>query len=68
MTLQGISLLARADLSNRKFAIELKDDEGVQDEAQIKFQRRWERTGGRYLLVRSVMEFQGVVDGMTMFG
>lgn len=54
--------------AGRKLAIELKDDEGVQDEDQIKFQRRWERTGGAYFLVRTVAQFQNIIDGIVLFG
>jgi hypothetical protein len=54
--------------NGRKIAIELKDDEGDQDEDQIKFQGRWEHTGGAYFVVRTLEEFQSVVNGITLFG
>lgn len=51
----------------RKFAIELKDDEGTQDSDQKKFQQRWERSGGLYYVVRTLTEFQGIVNAIMMF-
>lgn len=54
--------------SGRKAAVELKDDEGVQDAEQIKFQKRWERSGGVYYLVRTLEEFQNVVSALVLFG
>jgi len=45
----------------RKIAIELKDGEGVQTEGQKKFQKRWERAGGDYYLVRTLEDFQAIV-------
>ena len=53
--------------NGRKVAIEMKDDEGNQDEDQIRFQLRWERSGGLYFICRTLEEFQGVVNGITMF-
>lgn len=47
--------------NGRIFAIELKDDEGVQDADQKRFQKRWEGVGGRYYLVRTVHEFKCVI-------
>lgn len=52
----------------RKIAIELKDDEGEQKIEQIKFQKRWERTGGFYYIVRTLAEFQSIVHAMMLFG
>jgi len=49
-------------------AIELKDDEGVQDADQIKFQKRWERTGGLYYIVRTLAEFQNIITAIMIFG
>jgi hypothetical protein len=66
--LKGVADFLAFPVDGRKFAIELKDDKGVQDEDQIKFQRRWERADGQYFLVRTVVEFQNIVDGMVMFG
>jgi hypothetical protein len=65
--LKGVADFLAFPLDGRKFAIELKDDEGVQDEAQIKFQRRWEAAGGLYFVVRTIADFQGVIDGVMMF-
>lgn len=53
--------------NGRKAAIELKDNEGVQDADQIKFQKRWERSGGLYFVCRTLEEFQGVVNGIMLF-
>lgn len=52
----------------RSVAIELKDDEGDQDGDQEKFQRQWERAGNLYFLVRTLEDFQGVINGITLFG
>jgi hypothetical protein len=65
--LAGVADFLAFPLDGRKFAIELKDEDGEQDVEQVKFQRRWERSGGQYLLVRSLTEFQGVVDAMELF-
>jgi hypothetical protein len=51
----------------RKIAIELKDDKGEQEPEQIKFQARWERTGGLYYLVRTLADFQITVHAVMMF-
>lgn len=51
-------------IDGRKFAIELKDDEGEQDIEQTKFQKRWERAGGIYHVVRTLLDFQIVVQSM----
>lgn len=48
-------------------AIELKDDKGEQDADQERFQRRFEAAGGRYFLVRTLEQFQGVIDAVTLF-
>jgi hypothetical protein len=66
--LAGVADFLAFPVDGRKFAIELKDDKGVQDEDQIKFQRRWERAGGLYFVARTVADFQSVVDGMMLFG
>ena len=51
----------------RKVAIELKDDKGAQDPEQIKFQKRWEHTGGVYYLVRTLLEFQTIISALMLF-
>lgn len=66
--LPGVSDFLAFPMSGRKAAIELKDDEGEQDAEQEKFQRRWERTGGVYFIVRTLEEFQGVINGVMLFG
>lgn len=53
--------------NGRKFAIELKDDEGEQNVDQIKFQTRWERTGGAYIIVRTLQEFQSCIAVIQLF-
>ncbi len=65
--LAGVADFLAFPLDGRKIAIELKDEKGIQNEDQIKFQRRWEAAGGLYFLVRTVVDFQSVVDGMIMF-
>jgi hypothetical protein len=44
-------------------AIEMKDHGGQQSEAQKKFQKQWETCGFEYELVRTLEEFQQVVQG-----
>lgn len=66
--LSGVADFLAFPDNGRKGAIELKDDEGEQDEAQEKFQIRWERSGGVYFVVRTLAEFQGVVNGLMVFG
>jgi hypothetical protein len=66
--LSGVADFLAFPVSGRKAAIELKDDEGTQDDDQILFQRRWEHSGGVYFLVRTLEEFQGVVQGLMVFG
>lgn len=51
----------------RAAAIELKDDEGEQDTDQKTFQRKWEAAGNSYFLCRTLEEFQGVVNGFSLF-
>lgn len=65
--LRGVADFLAFPDGGRKAAIELKDDEGDQDSDQEKFQRRWERTGGAYFLVRTLEEFQGVINGLMIF-
>ncbi len=65
--LAGVADFLMFPPDGRKFAIELKDDEGTQDADQIKFQRRWETAGGFYFVVRTVAEFQGIIDGIMLF-
>lgn len=48
-------------------AVELKDDEGEQEPEQIRFQKRWEAMGGVYIIVRTLAEFQGVVQALMLF-
>lgn len=51
----------------RSVAIELKDADGEQTTGQEKFQRRWERAGNSYFVVRSLEEFQGTVQALALF-
>jgi hypothetical protein len=53
--------------TNRNAAIELKDDKGKQRKGQEKFQRDWERLGHSYFVVRTLEEFQGVVNALILF-
>lgn len=48
-------------------AIELKDEDGEQSESQVAFQQWWESSGKLYFVVRTLEEFQGVVQGLTLF-
>lgn len=60
----GVADFLAFPASGRKVAIELKDDEGDQDVDQIRFQKRWEASGGLYFVVRTLEHFQGVVSGL----
>lgn len=64
---RGIADFLAFPNDGRKIAIELKDDQGTQDKDQILFQRCWEHTGGLYFLVRTLEEFQGVIDAVMLF-
>lgn len=66
--LKGVADFLAFPADGRKFAIELKDDKGTQDAEQIKFQRRWEHTGGLYFIARTVADFQFIVSMMQLGG
>lgn len=65
--LSGVADFLAFPRNGRKFAIELKDAKGIQSDTQKKFQRHWTRTGGGYVIVRSVAEFQQVINGIVLF-
>lgn len=65
--LKGTADFLAFPTDGRKFAIELKDDEGEQEPEQILFQKRWERSGGIYYVVRTLAEFQSITAGMMLF-
>jgi len=65
--LKGVADFLAFPIDGRKFAIELKDAEGTQDAEQVKFQRRWEATGGLYFVVRTVADFRFII-GMMQYG
>lgn len=66
--LSGVADFLAFPNGGRKIAIELKDDEGEQDVEQIQFELRWGRTGGTYVLVRTLADFQTVINGIMLFG
>lgn len=53
--------------TNRNAAIELKDDKSKQRKGQKEFQRAWERLGHPYFVVRTLKEFQGVINALILF-
>jgi len=53
--------------ATRDVAVELKDEEGKQTTAQKQFQRQWEATGKVYFVVRTLEEFQGIMNGIALF-
>jgi hypothetical protein len=53
---------------NRDVAIELKDEDGKQSEAQKEFQRQWVTANRRYFIVRTLRAFQEIVGMIEMFG
>lgn len=57
-----------AFVPGRGVAIELKDEDGDQDANQIKFQKQWERAGNVYIVVRTLEQFQGAVQGIVAYG
>lgn len=65
--LPGVADYLAFPMNGRKVAIELKDDKGAQSPEQIKFQLFWEHTGGLYFVCRTLEEFQGVVNAITLF-
>jgi hypothetical protein len=56
-----------AFIPGRAVAIELKHGDGDQRKDQEKFQARWEACGNPYFVVRTLEEFQGVVQGISIF-
>lgn len=65
--LKGVADFLAFPASGRRIAIELKDNKGDQDADQIKFQKRWERTGGLYYVVRTLMDFQAIITALVIF-
>lgn len=53
--------LAFPDRHGVDTAIELKDKDGEHSKPQESFQRRWEARGKRYVVCRTLEEFQAVV-------
>lgn len=51
----------------RAVAIELKNEAGKQDADQKKFQRQWEAAGNAYYVVRTLAEFQAIINGLVLF-
>lgn len=51
----------------RAVAIELKDEGEDPRPTQEAFQRRWEAAGNTYVVARTLEEFQGIVDAITLF-
>lgn len=51
----------------RAVAIELKDEDGDQDAEQIKFERQWKAAGNVYIVARTLEEFQGAVQALSLF-
>jgi hypothetical protein len=51
----------------RDIAIEIKDEDGKQNENQKEFQRRWEATGKLYCIVRTLEEFKKIVNAVGIF-
>lgn len=66
--LAGVADFLAFPTNSRKIAIELKDDKGEQDEEQIRFQKRWEHSGGFYCVVRTLDGFKTVIEAAVMFG
>lgn len=52
----------------RGSAIELKDDDGDQDEDQKRFQHQWEAAGNTYIIVRTLEHFQNIVNAFMVWG
>jgi hypothetical protein len=51
----------------RSVAIEMKDDEGEQNEDQKKFERQWKAAGNMYFVARTLEEFQGIIQALIIF-
>lgn len=56
--LSGVSDLKIEGVYGRVLSVEVKTESGVQSEAQIKMQGRVQGLGGRYIVVRSLLDFQ----------
>lgn len=65
--LAGVADFLAFPRNGRKFAIELKNEEGSQSIDQVKFERRWVRTGGAYIAVHSLADFQSFIGVMVLF-
>lgn len=50
-----------------KCAIEMKDTDGEQRKNQEAFQRKWEASGGVYVLCRSLEHFKQIITGLMLF-
>lgn len=66
--LSGVADFLAFPAGGRAVAIEMKDDEGTQNDDQKKFHKRWERAGNPYFVCRTLEEFQGVISGICLFG
>lgn len=53
--------------TSRAVAIELKDEDEDPRATQEAFQRRWERAGNTYFIARTLEQFQGIIDALTLF-
>lgn len=51
----------------RKVAIEIKRNDGKQRKGQEDFERDWQASGGVYVVVRTLEEFQGVINALLLF-
>ncbi len=56
-----------AFIPGRAVAIELKDQEGKQSDAQKNFERQWKERGNSYFIARTLEEFQGIVNAIALF-
>lgn len=55
--LAGVSDLKIEGVLGRVLSVEVKTETGVQSDAQINMQKRVEDLGGRYIVVRSLLDF-----------
>jgi len=53
--------------NSRDVAIELKDRDGKQSNAQKEFQRRWEAAEKLYFIVRTLEDFQNIARSFAVF-
>jgi hypothetical protein len=53
--------------ATRHAAIEMKDEDGKQSDAQRMFEAKWKNRGGDYYICDTLEDFQDLVDAIVLF-